>query len=80
MRPFRVCAIFATLLKSRHRADHVPGDRDDTPILRAALAASVDYLVTGDANLLALNPIESVRIITLAEYVHILQDYGFAQE
>jgi predicted nucleic acid-binding protein len=62
---------------SRHR---VPGDPDDTPILRAAIAAGVDYLVTGDAKLLALNPMEGVRIITLVEYLHVLQSYGFAQD
>lgn len=59
---------------------HVPGDPDDTPILRAAIAVGVDYLVTGDAKLLALSPVEGVRIITLAEYLHMLQGYGFAQE
>jgi putative PIN family toxin of toxin-antitoxin system len=62
---------------SRH---HVAGDPDDPPILRAAMAASVDYLVTGDAKLLALSPVEGVRIITLAEYLHVLQSYGFAQD
>lgn len=59
---------------------HVPGDPDDTPILRAAMAAGVDYLVTGDAMLLALSPMEGVRIITLAEYLHVLQNHGFAQD
>jgi putative PIN family toxin of toxin-antitoxin system len=62
---------------SRHR---VPGDPDDSPILRAALAASVDYLVTGDAKLLGMSPVEGVRIVTLAEYLHVLQSYGFAQD
>jgi putative PIN family toxin of toxin-antitoxin system len=59
---------------------YVPGDPDDSPILRAALAASVDYLVTGDAQLLALSPVEGVRIITLTEYLRILQSYGFARD
>jgi len=59
---------------------HVPGDPDDTPILRAAVAAGVDYLVTGDAKLLALSPIEGVRIITVAEYLNVLQAHGFAQD
>jgi len=64
-------------LMSRHR---VSGDPDDTPILRAALGANVDFLVTGDAKLLALNPVESVRIITLAEYLRVLQEHGLARE
>jgi putative PIN family toxin of toxin-antitoxin system len=64
-------------LVTRHQ---VPGDPDDTPILRAAMAAGVDYLVTGDTKLLALSPMEGVRIITIAEYLHVLQSYGFAQD
>ncbi len=62
---------------SRH---HVPGDEDDTPILRAAIAAGVDYLVTRDARLLALSPKEGVRIITLTEYLEILRTHGFGLE
>jgi putative PIN family toxin of toxin-antitoxin system len=62
---------------SRHR---VPGDPDDTPILRASIAAGADYLVTRDSKLLALNPMESVRIITVAEYLDVLQAHGFAQD
>jgi putative PIN family toxin of toxin-antitoxin system len=62
---------------SRHQ---VPGDANDTPILRAAIASSVDYLVTGDAKLLALNPTEGVRIIALGEYLRILQEHGFATD
>ena len=61
---------------SRHQ---VLGDPEDTPILRAALAAGVDYLLTGDTELLGINPIESVRIIPRSEYLHVLQSYGFAQ-
>jgi predicted nucleic acid-binding protein len=60
---------------SRHR---VEGDPHDTPILRAAIGAGVDYLVTGDARLLALNPVEGVQIVNLAEYLRVLQDHGFA--
>lgn len=58
---------------------HVPGDPDDTPILRA-LASSVDYLVTGDARLLALSPVEGIRSITLAEYLDVLQNHGSGLE
>jgi len=59
---------------------HVPGDPDDSPILRAAMAAGVDYLVTGDAKLLALSSVEGVRIISLTEYLRVLQSHGFAQD
>jgi predicted nucleic acid-binding protein len=62
---------------TKHR---VPGDEDDTPILRAAVWAGVDYLVTRDAKILALNPVEGVRIISLTDYLRILQSHGFARD
>jgi hypothetical protein len=40
----------------------------------------VDYLVTGDSQLLALSPVEGVQIIALAEYLEILQSHGFARD
>lgn len=58
---------------SRHR---VPADPDDSPILRAALAASVDYLVTNDPHLLELSPYEGIQIVTMSEYYQLLQTEG----
>src|SRR5207302_626031 len=46
---------------SRHE---VPQDPKDSLILRAALEASADYLVTNDQHLLALHPYEGVRIVS----------------
>lgn len=66
----------ATLVEpapSRHR---VPADPDDSPILRAALAANVDYLVTNDPDLLELSPYEGVRIVSMSDYHRLLQDHG----
>ena len=59
--------------RSRHR---VPADPDDSPILRAALGASVDYLVTNDPHLLELSPYEGIRIVSMTEYYLLLQDRG----
>jgi len=58
---------------SRHT---VPTDEDDSPILRAALQAGVDYLVTNDQHLLNLSPYESLQIISLTDYHNLLQDRG----
>jgi putative PIN family toxin of toxin-antitoxin system len=54
---------------SRHA---VPQDVADTPILRAAVAAGVDYLVTNDRHLLGLDPYEGVRIVSMTQYREIL--------
>lgn len=58
---------------SRHA---VPRDPADSPILQAALAAGADYLVTNDAELLALNPYESLRIVSMADYYRLLENEG----
>lgn len=59
---------------SRHR---VPADPADGPILRAAMGAGVDYLVTGDKHLLSLDPYEGLRIVSLSAYRQILIDQGW---
>ncbi|HEX4955300.1 MAG TPA: putative toxin-antitoxin system toxin component, PIN family [Thermoanaerobaculia bacterium] len=58
---------------SRHR---VPGDPADSPILQAALAAGVDYLVTNDNHLLSLTPYESLRIVSMRDYQRLLRQHG----
>jgi putative PIN family toxin of toxin-antitoxin system len=58
---------------SRH---NVPQDPADSPILQAALAAGADYLVTNDAHLLALDPYEGLRIISMADYYQLLVNEG----
>ncbi len=58
---------------SRH---DVPDDVNDTPILRAALAVGVDYLVSNDRHLLNLSPYEGMRIISMTDYHAILLAEG----
>jgi putative PIN family toxin of toxin-antitoxin system len=58
---------------SRHA---VRDDPDDSPILRAALACGADYLVTNDRHLLELDPYEGVRILTMDDYIRLLEELG----
>ena len=58
---------------SRHAVPHDPADG---PILRAAVAAGADLLVTNDRQLLALNPYESLRVISMTEYFDLLVNEG----
>ncbi len=58
---------------SRHA---VPQDMNDSPILRAALAAGAHYLVTNDRHLLAMNPYEGLRIISMTDYRQLLVAEG----
>lgn len=58
----------------------VPQDVKDTPILQAALAAGVDYLVTNDRHLLDLDPYEGLRIVSMTEFRQILVSEGLIPE
>jgi len=70
------CARRAAYVAERPSRHEVPDDPADSPILRAALDAGMDYLVTNDEHLLQLNPYESLRIISMTEYFQILQNEG----
>jgi putative PIN family toxin of toxin-antitoxin system len=61
---------------SRHQ---VPDDPDDSPVLQAALGASVDYLVTNDKDLLLLSPYEGLRILSMNDYFTLLQERGLLE-
>jgi uncharacterized protein len=62
---------------SRHQ---VPRDPNDSPILIAALAAGVDYLVSNDSHLLALDPFEGMRIVSMDAYYGLLVDEGLLSD
>jgi putative PIN family toxin of toxin-antitoxin system len=49
-------------------------DPDDDPILSCAIAASADYLVTGDDDLLALREFRGIRIVTPRDFELFLVD------
>jgi len=61
----------------QRRSHEVLDDPADSPILRAALDAGVDFLVTNDEHLRALDPYESLRIISMTEYFEILENEGY---
>src|SRR6266478_934186 len=66
----------ATMMQPRLSRYEVPGDPQDNPILNSALASRADYLVTNDSHLLALNPFQGLRIVSMTEYYNILVAEG----
>ena len=58
---------------SRHT---VPDDPADSPVLRAAIAAGADLLVTNDVHLLELSPYQGLRIISMTDYFNVLVQEG----
>ena len=70
----------AVLVEPGASRKHVPQDPNDSPILVAALAAGVDYLVSNDAHLLALDPCDGMRIISMDAYYRLLIDEGLLSD
>ena len=64
----------ATLIDPPPARHRVPDDPNDSPILQAALAAGVDYLITNDVDLLSLSPYEGLRILSMSDYYRLLED------
>jgi uncharacterized protein len=48
-------------------------DPDDDKLLETAIIGNADYLVTGDQDLLVLNPFQSVEIVTPAQFLAAVQ-------
>lgn len=44
----------------------------DNRVLEAAVAGEAGYIVTGDADLLALDPFRGIRVVTPAAFVTVL--------
>lgn len=47
-------------------------DLDDLEVIAAALAARADHIITGDADLLSLNPLQHIQILTPAQFLDVL--------
>ena len=52
--------------------DIIKEDPPDNRILECAVAAGSDYLVTGDKDLLRLGRYDSIRILTVSEFLRLL--------
>jgi len=48
-------------------------DPDDNRVLEAAVTGSVDVIVTGDADLLVLDVVQGVRIVSPADFIDVLR-------
>ena len=49
-------------------------DADDNAVLEAAVAGRANYIVTGDEDLLVLDPFEDIRIITPRVFLDVLSE------
>ena len=47
-------------------------DVNDLPVVAAAIEAKADYLVTGDKDILSLNPVAEIKIVTPREFWNVI--------
>jgi uncharacterized protein len=59
----------STLVAATKIRDKPSRDPADVKILECALAAEADYIVTGDDDLLVLDPYQGIRILSAADYL-----------
>ena len=59
----------ATFVKPVEKMDIVKNDPDDNMILEAAVAGNVDYIVSGDPDLLELKSFREIKIVTAKEFL-----------
>jgi|SRR3989344_3184249 len=60
----------ATFVKPIEKIDSIKNDPDDNIILEAAIAGKVDYIVTGDPDLLELKEFRGIRIVKAREFLN----------
>ena len=74
------CARRAIRVEESPSRHEVPVDPADSRILRAALQAGADYLVTNDQHLLGLDPYQGLRIVSMSTYYEVLRNEGILRE
>jgi predicted nucleic acid-binding protein len=60
--------------------NYVSGDPDDDPIVRTALTAKVDYLVTADKEILKLGKVQDIEILNAAQFEEKLGEEAMSHE
>jgi putative PIN family toxin of toxin-antitoxin system len=53
----------------RNQAEEISRDKDDNKILQCGLEGNVDFIITGDKDLLVLKEFRSIKIVTPKEYL-----------
>ena len=63
----------ATFVKPLEKIDVIKNDPDDNMHLEAAVAGNVEYIVTGDPDLLDLNEFRGIKILTPKEFLELIK-------
>ena len=63
---------YAIKLPARNTLENVSRDHDDNKILQCGLDGNVDYIITGDNDLLVLHEYDNIKIIKPKDYLEIV--------
>lgn len=59
----------ATFVKPIEKIDTIKNDPDDNMVLEAAVAGNVEYIITGDPDLLDLKKFREIKIVKAKEFL-----------
>lgn len=68
-----IIADAARMVTPTVQLDVVKEDPPDNRILECAVTAGSNYIITGDKDLLRLRQYDAIRIVTVAEFVEVMQ-------
>lgn len=74
-RYLKIIRAFAEMAKPKESVNLIIADTGDNKFLEAALAANVNFIVSGDKHLLGLKKFRGIKIIKAEEFTRIIQ-YG----
>ena len=63
---------FSQKIKTKEVINEVKDDPDDNKFIECAVAASADYIITGDEHLLKIKEFRGIRIVSCTEFLEIV--------
>ncbi|MBN1390213.1 MAG: putative toxin-antitoxin system toxin component, PIN family [Candidatus Thermoplasmatota archaeon] len=63
---------FSRLVSVKDRSDIKSRDPTDNKILECAIASEVDYIISGDQDLLVMKEVEQIRIISSRDFLEMI--------
>jgi len=72
----RVVADAARIVQPSVQIDVIKEDPPDNRILECAVSAGADYIVTGDKDLLRLGSYDSIKILTVSDFLKLARGQG----
>jgi putative PIN family toxin of toxin-antitoxin system len=70
----RIIERYSIKLFPRGRTEEIIRDKDDNKILECGIEGGVEFIITGDDDLLVLKGFENIRIVKPKEYLGILEN------